>query len=603
MYFDSKIDSALNLTPRQQLFAEIWFNQVHEYSLDAFRVRVMNPTNAVRELLRSLEPGSPANEADRKRIWSELSSLLESADLLLNERFQPAGRELQNLLKRYLDSKKAQQASLSLIEAFARELEASFSKHFIPQCIAWLTQRLIETAPVSADDPAHANIANVTGQLLSSLVGEGWSLESLFTLYRRMFMVDPVHTEVGQPYCFERAVDWMFTRLQREPKAYRVTFVINQVTDVGAFPPEVGDIAFSTEPPDIMPNSPKVAKRLATRGSSRVFASMTVRERDGRIAGMRAARHIEQVLDVVRYDFEKSNFSFSDNFLVQKDDGYKVLDVARTVPNPNKDIPQSALHEFMQRLGELVSSGTLQDDSKDRIYSAFRLYRTGAESRNLENKLVNWWTALEFLVKTGGGGGIGEAVQNALCPTVTLAYLSKHLEAMRKVLHALRVVLVCPDTGAALDFNSLPLHQLYSLCLKSDFRNNTLSAVGAHPYAVLQLKKFFLQIETPKALGNTLKHHEEMVGWQIQRIYRARCDIVHSAGRVAQATLLCANLESYLKIVLDNFLKSLHRHNTLRTPKEFFERQRHALDCVFEKLEANDASLVVYMLMGDSANV
>lgn len=40
MYFDSKIDSALNLTPRQQLFAEIWFNQVHEYSLDAFRVRV-----------------------------------------------------------------------------------------------------------------------------------------------------------------------------------------------------------------------------------------------------------------------------------------------------------------------------------------------------------------------------------------------------------------------------------------------------------------------------------------------------------------------------------------------------------------------------------
>src|SRR5207244_3202724 len=100
-----------------------------------------------------------------------------------------------------------------------------------------------------------------------------------------------------------------FARLQRAPKPYTLTFVINQVTDVGAFPAEVGDIGFSTAPPAITPNSSHWVKRLATPGGARVFATMTVLARDGRIAGMRAAEHIEQVLDVVRYDFERSNFS------------------------------------------------------------------------------------------------------------------------------------------------------------------------------------------------------------------------------------------------------------------------------------------------------
>jgi hypothetical protein len=601
MRFDPKIDAELNLAPRQLLFAEVWFNQVHEYSLDAFRVRAMNPVNSVRELLRGLEPGSPVNDSDRRRIWGELLSILESAALLQDDRFQPAGQELCLLVKDFLGKDKKDNAtnSFALIEAFARELEVALSEHFIPACISWLTRTLTEAPPSGTVDPEHAAVNAITGQLLSCLVGDGWSLESLFTLYRSTFAVDVVHTAAGQPYSFSRASNWMFARLQRAPKPYTVTFVINQVTDVGAFPPQVGDIGFSTVPPAITGNSSRMVNRLATAGGSRVFATMTVLARDGRIAGMRAAQHIEQVLDVVRYDFERSNFTLSEKFLVQKADGHKVLEVARMVPNQTREISQSALHQFMQRLGDLVSSGTLQDDSKDRIYSAFRLYRTGAEAGNLENKLVNWWTALEFLVKAGGSGGIGDAVENALYPTVTLAYLSKHLEAIRAALHALRVTVVCPATGEPLDTSAMSLHKLYTLCLDGTFRTRTLAAVAAHPYAVLQMNEFFLKIATPRDLAETLKHHERSVRWQIQRIYRARCDIVHSAGRVAQATLLCANLESYLKILLDNFLHSLHRHATLRTPKEFFDRQRHTFDRVSGQLAKNDSAFLISLLSRD----
>ena len=37
-----KLDTALALNRRQLLFVETWFNEVHEFSVDAFRVRAMN---------------------------------------------------------------------------------------------------------------------------------------------------------------------------------------------------------------------------------------------------------------------------------------------------------------------------------------------------------------------------------------------------------------------------------------------------------------------------------------------------------------------------------------------------------------------------------
>ena len=528
-----------------------------------------------------------------------MHAVLEASPLLKASQYQPVCEELCRLVKEFLDRDKKENFS-PLIEAFARELEVALLRSFIPDCISWLTHTLMQPSTTGAPDPELPAINAITGQMLSCLVGDGWSLESLFSLYRRAFSNDPVHLPAGEAYRFICALQWVFARLVSAPKPYVVTFAINQITDVEAFPPQVGDIQFSVDPPALSGQSELHAKKLATKDKFRVFATMSIPAKDSRIAGMRAASHIEQVLDVVRYDFERKNFHLSEKFLVEKVDRHIVLEVSRTVPNHKQDMLPGALHLFMQRLDELMSNGKLEEDAKDRIYSAFRLYRTGAETGNLENKLVNWWTALEFLVKAGGAGNIGEAVENALYPTVTLAYLTKHLLAIRAVAHLMRVKLPNPTTGLPVVVGPLPLPDLYRYCQTPAFQTGLLAAVAAHPYAVLHIGEFLRKITTSKQLGDTLKHHERRVRWQIQRIYRARCDIVHSAGRVVQAGLLCANLESYLKILLDTFLQSLHRHSTLHTPKEFFERQRHTFDRVSAQLASNDNTMLMLLLARDT---
>lgn len=591
MRFDSNKDtSALALEPRQQLFAQTWFNAVHEFSLDAFRVRVMNPINILDESLKSLSDSSAFDGNDRTRIWKELLTIFEDSALLNDKAFHPAKREFMHLLEEAVEKPKESAKLHPMIEAFGRELYQNLNKRYVPICTKWLLDTLSQTYQGAGEDPELPEIEKVTSQLLSCLVADGWSIESLYKMYRTTLTVDPVHTPAGDTYSFATAAKWMFGRLERQNKNYKVTFSINRISNGDAIPQTVGDIQFCASPQEVPEDSPESVKKFLRPAPNKLFATMTVPANDGRIAGMTAAIHIEQVLDVVRYDFLKQNFALSDSFMVEKEDGNRtLLDIVKTVPNPQRIVTAQELQDFMTRLSNLVSSDHLREASKDRIYSAFRLYRTGAETSNLENKLVNWWTALEYLVKFGGNGNIGEAVENALYPTVVLSYVPKHLDTTRIILRHFDIELK-DAAGHVISQTNLTDEQLYLLLATPTVRTSIETGVAGSPFATLYFKKFFRKYATPSDLHRALQNHEQAVKWQVQRIYRARCDIVHSAGRVDQAALLCANLESYLKTLLDAFLQSLHNLQTLRAPKEFFDRQRHTYDRIMTALAQRDSA-------------
>lgn len=594
MRFD-KLDTATALTARQLLFVETWFNEVHEFSVDAFRVRVMNPVNILEETLKSISEGQFSSE-DKARIWPELISIFEDSFLLDLHPYRAAKRELVSLIREAIAKPKEADKHTNLIDAYGRELLQILKEQFVTSCTKWLANTLAVVHPGADNDPELENVQKITGQLLSCLVSDGWSIESLFQMYRTSLRQDGPHTKASEPYQFVHALAWMFNRLASHYKQYRITFSVNQLSHTDAIPRTVDDIEFSSQLSPANPEASRTVKKFIEPARNKLFASMTLAANDSRIAGMRAAAHIEQVLDVVRYDFLKQNFALSDSFLVEKEGGRHILlPILKTVPNPPREITTGQLHDFMNRLAQLVSSGTLREDFKDRIYSAFRLYRTGAETSNLENKLVNWWTALEYLVKAGGNGGIGNAVENALYPTVTMSYVLKHMEAAKAAMKHFGVA-VKDAHGAHIEYLTLAPDEMYKFLIEKNTQVAVTTAVVASPYAALYFKRLFAKFDTAPALSIALGRHEQSVKWQIQRIYRARCDIVHSAGRVDQAALLCANLESYLKTLLDTFLQSLHSLQTMRTPKEFFERRRHMYDRIMEQLKKNDQSLLIEML-------
>lgn len=140
-----------------------------------------------------------------------------------------------------------------------------------------------------------------------------------------------------------------------------------------------------------------------------------------------------------------------------------------------------------------------------------------------------------------------------------------------------------PATGAPIQLRELSFTQLYDLFRSVATRQSLVQAVN-DPFVADKLEQFLNALHDPKAIESLIAAHEQRVRWQVRRLYRARCDIVHSAERTVNAALLCANLEFYLKALLTALLAALRDVATLSGPKEFFDRQAHAYRLLLEDL-------------------
>ena len=113
-----------------------------------------------------------------------------------------------------------------------------------------------------------------------------------------------------------------------------------------------------------------------------------------------------------------------------------------------------------------------------------------------------------------------------------------------------------------------------------------LGKCSSEPYLWKHLSAFTEALKSPSHTAALIKAHDRRIRWQIERIYRARCDIVHAGRQVVTASLLCANLEFYLRMTLKSMLKSFSNVATLMGPAEFFERQRYQLGQVLQELQS-----------------
>ncbi|EEF22053.1 conserved hypothetical protein, partial [Ricinus communis] len=230
---------------------------------------------------------------------------------------------------------------------------------------------------------------------------------------------------------------------------------------------------------------------------NKLFATLEVKAQDARMAATAASDQISRVLDVVRYGYERKNPRLSESFVAVTGGKQMYLKVPGTVGAPLQSLTAEQLSDFMERLTNLVVSDGLRQEARSRVFSTFRLYRTGSENSNFENKLVNWWTALEFMVKGSSSGAIGDGVEKAITPTVALAYMPKHLRALRTLLNELGPEIVDPTHGTPVAFGSLPLASLYSLLKDQGVRDSILAACAPRPFVHVHVKRLLGYVENP----------------------------------------------------------------------------------------------------------
>jgi hypothetical protein len=600
MRTDKHLRPGLGLTTRQHFFLSCWFNMVHQSSLDSYRVKVMNPVNVLRELKAMYAP--PADDKDRKRVADEALEILNGQPILGRSRYQLALKEFVPLL---IESTKAKTeggkqeggASVNVLHSYHSELEAELGRHFLSDSFDWLSDELAldpQNEPAEQRVQKLSEIERVCRDVLSVSLDVGFSLESLFQLYRHMAPISPVvlpgaggvGNNAGVPqYVFMDRLARVRAQVTSEPRDCRVIFGVSGTSGPGSNVIGVyGNVRISDAPPLINGAlTPREARFLAARPQW-LWADVTVQSRDGRAAGMLAYRQIAQILDLARFYYESRSISITQDFLLEDGGERHILGIPEVIPNPESEQPAVNLEQFVADLNDLGSRDGAQVESRDRIFAAFRLYRVGTEARVFENKLVNWWTGLEYLAKgSKQGGSIGVAVEEALAPALAIAYLSKHLSAYRRVFGVLNAQATID--AQAVNLGALADRELYALFRRADAAAVLQPAVVNHPHLWHHLAAFIQNLASERSIATMLRAHERRLRWQLQRIYRARCDIVHSAHLVVNAALLCANLEFYLRLTLELMLQSFQNISTLRSAAEFFDRQRYKYARLLADLE------------------
>lgn len=185
-----KLDAA-KLETHERFFVELWYGMTHMRSLDSHRVRCLNVRTIVRELADELRI-ELIDESELDALCEEAREIL-SKDPVVQRRFGVGFSVVEPSLKNppiqkaekgrnKSEQQRKRAAFLYALEDFSASLQEGYFS------------ALCEELPNTIKPDNAGEINAVTDALLSDLLDQGWTLESLFRWHYGV----PTHAEEGQ---------------------------------------------------------------------------------------------------------------------------------------------------------------------------------------------------------------------------------------------------------------------------------------------------------------------------------------------------------------------------------------------------------------------
>ena len=573
----SPLFEALPADEIQRFFVETWYNQVHLNSLDSHRVRCMNCRNILRELSELIGKSGQQNVAgDIRKVSSEFLRILDTDTVAraCSKRIFDTVRKLVTPLvtleKEPKNSEGLRKACFYINDALTL-LKAEYKERTLTE----LEGQLFACKPCEQSKDI---VLRLTGCLLSILLDEGYTLEGLYGLLTG-FLLSQTDRSFSDRFNIVKSI------ITAEKTNFEIIFRLEGCKRGRIIPNAVGEIQFDKHPhlrktiSDSMP--------FLKPGEEVIFASINVEAPDDRSAGVIARSKLDEVLDLIRFELERNVIHVGQEFLSSRKDKDRprIFRLPYQIPNPRRNPDSDRFKRFVSDLSEVLNR--VDSRSAEKIASALRARRIGLDTERFENKLLSWWTGLEFLLIGYGGKGFGGGVESMLVPILILDYVPKHVRSLTTAIRYLNKDAI-RNWKSAVEF-------LQYLRAEKDFQQ-LLEILPGRPALKYQITWFKDQTKDAKAIQGFLTRHEENLSWHIHRLWRTRCDIVHSSKHSLNLTLLCANLEFYLKSALGIVVGYLKANPSIKSLDELYTRIRFQYDCQKEALEDGDVSVFEELL-------
>ena len=334
------------------------------------------------------------------------------------------------------------------------------------------------------------------------------------------------------------------------------------------------------------------SKKFTTGGAFSCLARATVHESDFLSAAIKAKETFEQFIDLLRFDYEPYLLQIDSRCHVKRlSDGKVELPVVRaTVLNPASPSDHANFASFAAGVKTLSYRSNTEENSLRKIRGAIRQYRFGRDSENYKDKFLNWWMGLEGVANVSTGN-IGDNVTNNVSKVMVLPYLSRLLS---DALGTMRFVSIewHPDlrnycNGRVLA--TISPEDLFQIIHSPKEREILLAACAKSPTLHYRCQLLFESFADPVKTLAKIDAHLRHLQWQLARLYRIRCCIVHGSDVRFRLALFAANLEFYLKETIKFLISKLNSNDHIYNLDEIFSRALVAFNRLVMELKSPGA--------------
>ena len=562
------------LSESQRFFVELWHGMTHTSSLDSYRLRLHNGRTILNELRHEIELGV-AQDDDLQKMAAE-AQILAAEDIVFQSLAKNSLDSVERTLTPFVSEGKKAKPELPRLRFLLSDILEKLDEQYLSTACELLTDALKnDTAPFT-------DLRKVTGLLLTDLVARGWMLESLHGWARNL----SGNLSVTVNKSFDERFEFMAQQFLRGEQTFDVVMRISGSPNIAQLGTFMG-CRFSSKAPSLERPQREFAKYL--KASPQVaFVSFLVESVEFKSACHVALEKFEKVLDRLRFNFATTPLS-PDNriFIIRNGDQKRRLERFQfPVPNPQFTFGLTEFRKQSRALDRLMARENFERNSEERLIAAARHYRLGQDAESYRDKLINWWFGLEYLTKVGGAS-IGEAVVKRCANMMSIRYLILLLldlgdgiraeleswpESVQKVAEVEgkerivpeKLLLVLQDSGCIADLQA---------------------AFASRPWAGIRLGEMAGILSSSQSTLQFMEEHRQRIEWQLWRLYRTRCCLVHGSPLANRLMLLCGNLEFYLRETMVVSLKTLIRNEHIGSLGEVYQRATHCVDARAAKLK------------------
>lgn len=519
-----------------QRMAEI----MHKDTLDSYRVRSHNAYTLLKESLEVVDGWNKANVKD----FDTVSLCLEETIDAMNEdnclSYSCCAKEiiieeLNTYKKGGKDKKDSAEKIVFIITQLIKENECSYLDKLFCKISDILLQDKIEQLDDSEFIPTIEVLDSYITAFASQLIHKGFSK---IYLYQRIqsVMMDESHS-------YEERIEYLRKRLcRRTPYTSDVIFKIDctkkhkwiqgilELKD--RIPERLINEEIKTKNKNFV--SPTISSKFFIYHSSNAWDS---------ISAIKSAREFLSLkLDALHLGQNNIDIEIPNKALVvsvNSNDSIHWNFGTEYILDGDYDCDEKVVKNILDDIDHIRNSNNIDNDIKDRLNNALRHLRIGNSQKELEQRFINYWIALEFIFSSPAvSGSTFTRLKANLTNILTACYMKRNVLFLNKLLTKNDTI----KRG----------EKIWEMS-EADYDQ----VVNKQPTVLMKYRTMRMK---SKLFGNSEKRkkyigkHEKNIYYHIARIYRMRNELIHEAALKQDIENVTSNLRYYLVFLLSQMI-------------------------------------------------